>query len=197
MTAQHTDHRSTPSADRPFRLVVLGRDGVINETDDATVTIRSDAWKPVPGSLEAIAMLTRAAIRVVVATNQQALREEGFDIDDLHDVHEKMLRLVHENGGAIDAIFFSSVGNPRSQGKRQPKVALLEQIRSRYRVEFPDMIVIGDSREDLEAAAEVGARAVLVQTGHGQELLDNLRRYGDVDIYGDLATAVDALLPQP
>ena len=176
-----------------MKLVVLGRDGVINQARTDGV-LSSDAWEAVPGSLEAVARLNRAGVRVVVATNQHELRNGDLEVEDLHDIHEKMLRLVHEAGGAIDAVFFASTGDPASHGKRQPKVALLQQIQARYRYDYKDMVVVGDQREDLDAAAQVGARAVLVQTGRGREMLGELHHYDGVTVYSDLATATDALL---
>lgn len=176
-----------------MKLAVLGRDGVINQACSEGV-IKSDDWDAVPGSVDAIARLSRSGIRVVVATNQQGLRDGTFSMEDLNDIHQKMLSLVSEAGGTIDAIFFAATGNPTSHGKRQPKVALLEQIQARYRVDFKDMVVIGDRRADLEAAAQVGAQSALVQTGKGREMLGELHRFDGVTIYSDLSSAVDALL---
>ena len=53
-------------------LVILDRDGVINF--DSEDYIKSpDEWRPIPGSLEAIARLCRANFRVVLATNQSGI----------------------------------------------------------------------------------------------------------------------------
>ena len=57
---------------RPTRLIVVDRDGVINH--DSEQFIKSPAeWRPIPGSLEAIARLNHAGYRVVVATNQSGV----------------------------------------------------------------------------------------------------------------------------
>ncbi|MDJ0653065.1 MAG: HAD-IIIA family hydrolase [Xanthomonadales bacterium] len=178
-----------------MKLVVLGRDGVINEEQGEGV-IRADNWKPVPGSLEAIARLCRSGFRVVVATNQQQISAGTLGVEELHDVHRKMLSLVHETGGTIDAVFFAPSGNPDGHGKRQPKVALLRQIENRYGVDLAEVVVIGDSREDLEAAKSVGARAVLVRTGHGVDMLGALTDFEGVTIFKDLAGAVDQLVAE-
>jgi len=54
-----------------MKLVILDRDGVINF--DSEQFIKSpEEWRPIPGSVEAIARLTQAGYRVVVATNQSA-----------------------------------------------------------------------------------------------------------------------------
>jgi D-glycero-D-manno-heptose 1,7-bisphosphate phosphatase len=53
---------------RQAKLIILDRDGVINH--DSEQFIRSpDEWRPIPGSLEAIARLNHAGFRVVVATD--------------------------------------------------------------------------------------------------------------------------------
>jgi len=54
---------------KPVKLIVLDRDGVINEDSDAYVKSLAE-WIPIPGSIEAIARLCKAGWTVAVATNQ-------------------------------------------------------------------------------------------------------------------------------
>ena len=59
---------------RAARLIVLDRDGVINH--DSEQFIKSpDEWRPIPGSLEAIARLNHAGYRVVVATTMNRVAD--------------------------------------------------------------------------------------------------------------------------
>lgn len=176
-----------------MKLVVLGRDGVINEVLPDGVT-HADQWRPLPASVDAISRLSQAGYRVVVTSNQQGFSGGETTIETLHDIHVKMLSVVAEAGGNIDSIFFATTGDPQGRGKRQPKVSLLLEIEKRYDIAMKDVTLIGDSREDLEAAAAVGARPVLVRTGEGTEMLGELTRFDGVTIYADLAAAVDALL---
>ena len=54
------------------RIVILDRDGVINQ--DSTHYIKHpDEWRPLPGSLEAIALLHRNGYRIYIATNQAGI----------------------------------------------------------------------------------------------------------------------------
>src|SRR6476619_8525446 len=90
---------------RAARLIVLDRDGVINH--DSEQFIKSpDEWRPIPGSLEAIARLNHAGFRVVVATNQSGVGRGLFDMATLITIHEKMYRALSQAGGHIDAVFF-------------------------------------------------------------------------------------------
>ncbi len=87
------------------KIIILDRDGVINY--DSPNFIKSPAeWMPIPGSLDAIAMLTQHGYTVVIATNQSGLGRKKFTIDDLNAIHQKMLTAVNNAGGKISAIFF-------------------------------------------------------------------------------------------
>ncbi len=176
------------------RLVILDRDGVINEDSDAYIKSPAE-WVPVPGSLEAIARLTAAGWRVVVATNQSGIARGLFDLETLGRIHARMHRAVAEAGGRIEAIFFCPHGPDEGCRCRKPAPGLLEEIAARYRTTLEGVPVIGDSARDLEAARAAGARPVLVRTGKGRrtEAAGGPALEG-VPVHDDLAAAVEALL---
>ena len=76
-----------------MKLLILDRDGVINEDSDSFIKT-PDEWIPLPGSLEAIARLTKAGYTIVVATNQSGLGRGFFDITTLNAIHQKMQAAV-------------------------------------------------------------------------------------------------------
>ena len=76
-----------------MKLVVLDRDGVINR-DSPDYILSPEAWEPLPGSLEAIASLTRAGWTVVVASNQSAVGRGMMSDQDLARIHERMQAAV-------------------------------------------------------------------------------------------------------
>lgn len=178
------------------RLVILDRDGVINEDAEGEYVKSAEEWIPLPGSLEAIARLNRSGYRVVIATNQSGLARGLFDIEALNGIHEKMQRLLAETGGGIDAIFFC----PHSPGQRcscrKPRPGLLEQIGQRYRVDLSQVPVVGDKRADLDAAKAAGARPFLVRTGYGEKTLRSLGDFDGVTVFSDLAAFTDAWLAE-
>ena len=91
------------------RVVILDRDGVINHDSDDFIKSPAE-WEPLPGSLEAIARLTQAGVRVAVATNQSGIARGLYDLDTLHRIHEKMLRLLGQAGGNIEVIAYCPHG---------------------------------------------------------------------------------------
>src|SRR4029079_10422295 len=89
---------------RATRLIVLDRDGVINH--DSPEFIKSpDEWRPIPGSLEAIARLNHAGYRVVVATNQSGVGRGLLDFSTLAAIHDRMHRALAHVGGRVAGTF--------------------------------------------------------------------------------------------
>ncbi len=183
-----------PGASYASRLVVLDRDGVINE--DSPDYIKSpQEWHAIPGSLEAIARLNHAGWRVIVASNQSGLARGLFDFEALGSVHDKMQRLLAELGGRIDGIFFCPHGPDDGCECRKPKPGLLKDIGRRLQVDMQGVPVIGDSPRDLQAARQVKALPILVRTGNGARSEDEVRReLPEAAVYDDLEAAVSALL---
>jgi D-glycero-D-manno-heptose 1,7-bisphosphate phosphatase len=177
-------------------LVILDRDGVINH-DSAAFIKNEDEWRPLPGSLEAIAALTSAGFTLAVASNQSGIARGLFGQDALDAMHAKMLSLVHEAGGHISRIVICPHGPDDDCDCRKPKPGMLEQLARHFDTSLASVPVIGDSLRDLEAAAAVGARPMLVRSGKGRKTEAELpARLADVPVYDDLAAAARALIDE-
>lgn len=176
-----------------MKLIILDRDGVINFGSDQFIK-SPDEWKPIPGSLEAIARLTREGWRVVVATNQSGVARGYYDLATLHRIHDKLHRLLAPLGGQVEAIFYCPHGPEDQCDCRKPKPGLLRDIESRLQVSLGGVPAIGDSLRDLEAAQAVGAAPILVRTGKGERTLAKGQGLHGIPVYADLAAAVDELL---
>ena len=149
-----------------MKLVILDRDGVINY--DTESYIRSpEEWKPLPGSLEAIAQLNQAGYRVVVATNQSGIGRGLFEMATLNAIHDKLHRALEQVGGRIDAIFFCPHAQEDNCNCRKPKAGLYEEIGHRLNISLKGVPSVGDALRDLQASAAVGAQPILVLTGKG------------------------------
>ena len=169
-----------------MKLVILDRDGTINHDSDQYIKSPAE-WKPIKGSLEAIARLTQAGWRVVVATNQSGIGRGLFDMATLNAIHDTMHRAVHEAGGRIDAIFFCPHARDSDCECRKPKPGMLHEIAKRLNLDLEGVPVVGDSLRDLQAAAAAGARPVLVLTGKGRKTRDAGGLPAGTVIYPDLA----------
>ena len=176
-----------------MKLVILDRDGVINY--DSPSYIKSpDEWKPIPGSLEAIARLNQAGYHVVVATNQSGVSRGLFEMATLNAINDKMHRALGQVGGRIDAIFFCPHAQDAGCNCRKPRPGLLEEIARRFNVNLKGVPSIGDGLRDLEASAAVGAEPILVLTGKGQKTRQEAALPPGTLIFADLAEAVKSLI---
>lgn len=176
-----------------MNIVILDRDGVINQDSDQFIK-SPDEWKPIPGSLEAIARLFQSDYQVVVATNQSGVGRGLFDMHTLNAIHDKMLRAVVHAGGRIDAVFFCPHATDANCECRKPKTGMLEEIAARFNVSLDRVPAVGDSLRDLQAAVAMGARSMLVLTGKGKKTQSKGGLPAGTQIYADLSAAVDDLL---
>jgi D-glycero-D-manno-heptose 1,7-bisphosphate phosphatase len=175
-----------------MKLIILDRDGVINQ-DSAQFIKSPEEWRPIAGSLEAIARLNQWGYRVVVATNQSGIGRGLFDMDTLNAIHDKMNRAVAQAGGRIDSIFFCPHAADSTCECRKPRPGMLLEIAVRYNVELKGVPAVGDSLRDLEAAQAVGATPILVLTGKGQKTRDDPRLPEGIQVFPDLAAVAGAL----
>lgn len=176
-----------------MKLVILDRDGVINY--DSPAYIKSpDEWKPIPGSLEAIAQLNQSGYHVVVATNQSGIGRGLFDMATLNAIHDKMHRALGQVGARIDAVFFCPHADEALCACRKPRAGLLEEISHRFNVNLNGVPSVGDAQRDLEAAAAVGAQPMLVLTGKGEQTRRAGRMPHGTLVFADLAEAVKSFI---
>ncbi len=176
-----------------MNLVILDRDGVINEdTPDYVKT--PEEWKPIPGSLEAIAKLHQAGFYVAIASNQSAVGRGLITLETLSRIQRKMDQALDELGARIDALFFCPHTPGAGCGCRKPKPGLLEDLGRRLNVGLAGVPFIGDTQKDVDAARAVGAQPMLVLTGKGKATAQSPDFPRDVPMYEDLAAAADALV---
>ena len=173
-------------------LVMIDRDGVINE--DSSDFIKSVAeWRPIAGSLEAIAALHRAAWRVAVVTNQSGVGRGLYDEAMLTKIHRHMRERVVAAGGALAGIYYCPHLPDAGCECRKPKPGLFRALERELGVSVTGAPYIGDRISDVEAAEAVGARPILVRTGTGAATEALLVGRG-VPVFDDLAAAARHLL---
>ena len=181
------------ATEQRVKLLVLDRDGVINQDSRAFVK-NTREWLPLPGSIDAIARLSNSGFTVTVASNQSGLARGLFDRNALRAMHAKLRRLVSAAGGRVDRIVVCPHGPDDDCECRKPAPGLLKRLARHYRVSLDSVPVIGDSLRDLQAAQAVGARPILVLTGNGAKTRSTLStELASVEVYDDLAAAADVL----
>ncbi len=175
-----------------MRLLILDRDGVINKDSDQYIK-SPEEWHPLPGSLEAIALLTQAGYRIVVATNQSGIGRGLFDMATLNAIHNKMHKAVNQAGGRIEAVFFCPDTDASKSPCRKPNPGMFHAIAERFNTPLTNVPAVGDALRDLQAAAAVGARPLLVLTGKGKKTQLDGDLPGGTQTFADLAAVAQVL----
>lgn len=178
-----------------MKLVILDRDGVINEDSDGYIKSVAE-WRPVPGALEAIARLCQAGYRVCIASNQSGIGRGLYDYDTFCAINDRMQRCLAEIGGRIDAIEFAPEHPDQATDKRKPSPGMLKDLARRLQVGLEGVPFVGDSLSDVQAARAAGCRPVLVRTGNGARAAAEPEA-ADVAVFDDLAAFAQNLLTQP
>ena len=171
-----------------MKLVILDRDGVINFDSDQYIKSPAE-WRPIPGSIEAIARLHQGGWRIAVATNQSGIGRGLFDMATLNAINDKMMEMVFRQGGRIDALFFCPHTAAEGCGCRKPRTGMFEEIAARFHLELKGVPVVGDSLKDLQAADAVGAQPMLVMTGKGERTKAEGGYPRRTQVFDDLADA--------
>jgi len=153
-----------------MRLVLLDRDGVINEEKDGYVRCPEDLVM-IPGSAEAIKILNKANLLSVIVTNQGAVGRGIMDAEVLNKIHDKLNHELEKSSASVDKIIFCLDHPDRPTQFRKPGPGMLLQAMDQYGVPPEDTVMIGDSLRDLIAANKARCRKILVKTGFGSRTL--------------------------
>jgi D-glycero-D-manno-heptose 1,7-bisphosphate phosphatase len=178
------------------KLAILDRDGVINHDSDQYIKSPAE-WRPIAGSIEAIARLNQNGYRIAVATNQAGIGRGLFDMATLNAINDKMMELVFRQGGRIDALFFCPHTAVEACNCRKPKTGMFEEIAARFHTELKAVPVVGDSLKDLQAAEAVGAQPILVLTGKGEITRREAGMPKKTLVFENLAEAARHLIQHP
>ena len=177
-----------------MKLVILDRDGTINHDSDEHVKSPAE-WRPIEGSLEAIARLTQAGFRIVVATNQSGIARGLLDTATLISIHDTLQRAAIQAGGRIDAFFFCPHAADAKCRCRKPEPGMLLEVARRFNISLENTYMAGDALRDLQAAAAAGARPVLVLTGRGRQTRDDGGLPSGTATFENLAAFAEHLAP--
>lgn len=179
-------------------VVLLDRDGVIN-FDSPDYILSPDQWHPIPGSLDAIARLTKAGVKVAIVSNQSGLGRGMMSQETFNAIHAKMMLAIEQAGGYISHVAYCPHAPDDHCHCRKPLPGMVvESLQSLGLSREPEQaLFIGDSIRDVEAASAAGVPAMLVQSGYGdaEKILQRaLQIQHDIMAFPDLAAAVDDLM---
>ncbi len=180
------------------RVVILGRDGILNVYRDDHVKAPEE-WQPIAGALDAVARLNHGGWHAVVATNQSGIGRGMIDMASVNAVHGHMNQLLMAEGGRLDAVFFCPHTPEDGCTCRKPLPGMMHEVAKRYNVEPHAMPMVCDTLRDLLAAQAAGCEPHLVLSGRaaglGEEPLRHIvQQVPGTTVHADLAAFANHLL---
>jgi len=156
------------------RAIFLDRDGTLNEE---VGYIRDPAqFRLFDFASEAVRMVNEAGWLAIVITNQAGIARGLFTEAFLGQIHQQMTKELTEAEARVDAIYYCphhpEIGEPpyrQTCDCRKPLPGMLKRAAEEFKLDLSECAVIGDRYGDVSAAQAVGARGVLVLTGHGRK----------------------------
>ncbi len=162
----------------PREAVFLDRDGTIIEEEGFLGD--PDKIRILPNAPEAIKLFRQNGFAIVVVTNQSGVARGLFGEADVRAVNKRMCNMFNEIGAPIDDVFYC----PHYEGGnvpqysvpcncRKPKTGMI--VAATNKMHLQPTLVIGDRTSDIELGLNVGATAILVETGYGAEQRKSLK----------------------
>ena len=175
------------------RFVLLDRDGTINEELSPEYVLGPGQLRLIPGSAEAIRELRAAGLGIVVVTNQSPVGRGWITAQDLDAIHARLAELLAAEGAGTDGIYACPHRPDEGCACRKPGTGLAERAAREHGFDPAQAFVVGDHRGDVEMGRRIGARTILLRTGHGpQELEAGADEFAD-HVVEDLREAAEVI----
>ena len=161
--------------------IFLDRDGTLNE--ERGYISESSQFSLYPYAAKAVRLINDAGWLAVVITNQAGIARGLYAESFLNELHSAMLSQLEEQGARLDGVYYCPHLMPERFAPneyvealsgyriacecRKPKPGLLERAARELAIDLAASYVVGDRYGDIEAGHAVGARGVLLETGHG------------------------------
>jgi D-glycero-D-manno-heptose 1,7-bisphosphate phosphatase len=157
------------------RAVFLDRDGVLNElVPDPASGLPESPLDPrdvrlVTGAAAASAELHDAGYALAVVTNQPAAAKGTVSVEQLQEVHQRVLDLLGEEGVELDAwricLHHPEGVVPALSGAcecRKPRPGMLLDVARELELDLSESWMVGDTDADVEAGRAAGCRTILI-----------------------------------
>lgn len=148
----------------PQPCVFLDRDGVINKKIEGDYVRDWSQFQFLPNIGDWIRLVQALDHLVIVVTNQRGVALGHMTLDDVQEIHAKMLATLEAQGAHIDDIFVC----PHAENTcecRKPKPGLILQAQQKYDIDLSQSLLIGDSDSDEQLARTCGLRFLRAENG--------------------------------
>lgn len=149
------------------RAVFLDRDGIINV--DKGFVYKIEDFEFIDGVREAIRLLNKNHLVVIVVTNQSGVGRRYYTEEDVQKLHHSINRKLGKHNAWIDKFYYcphhpeAKIEKYRANCEcRKPNYGLLRQAINDFDIDPSQSFLIGDNLRDIEAGNAVGCATILI-----------------------------------
>lgn len=143
--------------------IFLDRDGVVIRKAPEGDYVKD--WSEVhflPGSLEAIATLTKVGRKVIIITNQRGLATGQIRLECLEAIHVRLHETIQDAGGKLAGIYYCPHDKAEACQCRKPRPGMLMRAAREHRLDLSECWMIGDAASDITAGKIAGCKTALI-----------------------------------
>lgn len=156
------------------KVVFIDRDGTINV--DKGYVHKIEDFELIPGSLEALQLLTQAGVATYIITNQAGIAKGYYSEKEFLEFTEYTLQFFKKNNIKIKEVLYCP-HHPEGTVKeysiececRKPAAKLIQTVLKDLEIPMQNIALFGDKKSDIEAGEKVGIKTYLVRTGYGKD----------------------------
>lgn len=145
----------------------LDRDGVVNR-ERGEHTWRPEDFEVLPDVAEVVAAFNRKGWAVVIVSNQSGIGLGLYTPADVERLHRYLHDHLLQHGARVDDILYCP--HHPSKGRclcRKPSGLLMERAIALHGIDPVGSVMVGDRERNIEAAASVGVRGLLIPSNSG------------------------------
>ena len=150
----------------PKSVIGIDRDGVLIQLQKSPIKSR-DQCIPLPGALEAVAIMRQKGHKVVIIFDQPEISAGTISTFEVDRMNTYLFELLGAAGCmSVDGLYYCTSSNKQDMFSKR-NTGMFDRAESELKVSFRDGgYYVGDSIEDLEIAAKIKSTPVLVNTGN-------------------------------
>ena len=178
------------------KVIFLDRDGTINV--EKSYLHKWEDFEFEKNAIEGLKELKNLGYEFIVVTNQSGIGRGYYTEEDLVTLNNQMTEKLKEFGIEILECFYCPHHPEKGIGKykvdcncRKPNPGMLLEGIKKYNVDIENSFMIGDKKGDLEAGKKAGLKSILVLTGYGKKIEEEVK--GNYLIAKDLLEVVTIL----
>jgi D-glycero-D-manno-heptose 1,7-bisphosphate phosphatase/D-glycero-alpha-D-manno-heptose 1-phosphate guanylyltransferase len=142
----------------------LDRDGVINYENQGTYVRNWSEFIFYPRAVENIAFFNKRFQRIFLATNQRGISRDLMTLEDLADIHEKMLKAIEQGGGKIDRIYFCTDAEVSSPCRKPNPGMAFQAVSDFPGTDLKTSVMVGNNISDMLFGKNAGMKTIFLRT---------------------------------